>query len=221
MKIHVSHDGEKFGPYEERIARSMYLEGRIARTALVWHEGLADWQPASQVFGEAPSIPPSAVPPPIAMPVSPSRTMAGDAFRAVPPRLHWALVLLFSVITFGIFAIVWFFIQASWIKKIDPRSQATPYLIGQLVLAVIGAVMGESDAAGVNALGAVLTLGSYVLFYCAYYSMRRSMLDHFNNVEPIGLRLSGFMTFFFSMLYLQHHMTRIADWRTTGTLVPQ
>ncbi|MNO07523.1 hypothetical protein D3C81_2297500 [compost metagenome] len=60
-----------------------------------------------------------------------------------------------------------------------------------------------------------------MLFYCGYYSMRRSMLDYYNSVEPIGLKLSSALLFFFSMLYLQHHMTRIAQWKLGGALRPQ
>ena len=44
------------------------------------------------------------------------------------------------------------------------------------------------------------------------------MLNYYNSVEPINLRLSGVMTFFFNILYLQYHMTRIARWKQTGIL---
>ena len=40
-------------------------------------------------------------------------------------------------------------------------------------------------------------------------------------MEPIGLRLSGALTFFLGVFYLQHHMTRIAKWKETGVLPPQ
>lgn len=231
MKIHVSHDGEKFGPYEEMEARSMYLDGRIANTYLVWHEGPAEWQPASQVFSKTPSLPQVAelqVPASVAEPhrammdtgfvaaSKPDRLTPTGIFWPMPPKLHWALVALFSLLTFGLFAVVWFFVQASWIRKIDPGSKATKYLVGQVVLAIVGGIMSEFPGAGAKAVGGILTLSSYVLFYCAYYSMRRSMLHQFNVVKPMGLKLSGLMTFFFSTLYLQHHMTRIARWRVNG-----
>jgi hypothetical protein len=45
--------------------------------------------------------------------------------------------------------------------------------------------------------------------------MRHSMLEHYNEREPIGLRLSAAMTFFFNVLYFQHHMAR---WKSTGAL---
>ena len=41
--------------------------------------------------------------------------------------------------------------------------------------------------------------------------MRRSMEEHFNGPEPIGLSLSGVMTFFFGIYYFQYHFTRINE----------
>jgi hypothetical protein len=48
------------------------------------------------------------------------RHPAAEYAFPTPPKLHWALVLLFTVLTLGIFLIVWMFIQSSWAKKIDP-----------------------------------------------------------------------------------------------------
>ena len=53
------------------------------------------------------------------------------------------------------------------------------------------------------------------------FSMRSSIQTYYNTTEPIGLRLSGVMTFFFSIYYFQYHFTRIADWKRTGVLRPQ
>lgn len=64
----------------------------------------------------------------------------------------------------------------------------------------------------------LFTLGSYVAFYFGAYSIRRSMLDHYNKVEPMQLKLSAAMVFFFSTFYLQYHMTRLARWKASGTV---
>jgi len=48
--------------------------------------------------------------------------------------------------------------------------------------------------------------------------MRRSLLNYYNTVEPIGLQLSPVMTFFFALFYFQYHFTRIANWKRTGVL---
>ncbi len=135
-----------------------------------------------------------------------------------PPKLHWALVLLFTVLTFGIFMVVWMFIQSSWIKKIDPTSNATTQFIAYLVLFVASQMLGESASDGLQGLGLLLVIGSYIAFYFGAYSIRRSMLAHYNKVEPMQLKLSSAMTFFFSTFYLQYHMTRIARWKAGGTL---
>lgn len=237
MDIHVNRNGEAFGPYEESEARSLYARGNIATTDMVWREGMAEWQTALQLFGArtAQSAPPPVAPPPLfpphqvppapgyAAPPSSYGQQSSVSQENLPPKLHWALVLLFTVLTFGIFALVWQFFQSTWIRRsIDPRSNATLYLFGAVALAILGGVLEAflvlKNSPGLDLLLQVL---SYVLFYCGYYSMRRSMLDHYNSVESIGLRLSGAMTFFFSILYLQYHMTRIAKWKQTGHIDPQ
>jgi hypothetical protein len=55
----------------------------------------------------------------------------------------------------------------------------------------------------------------------AVFQMRSSIENYYNTVEPINLRLSGVMTFFFAVYYFQHHFSRIANWKRTGYLQPQ
>ena len=146
----------------------------------------------------------------------------------MPPDLHWALVWLLSAIT-GIFGLIWYFMQAGYVKKIDPTSKARMYLVFGL-LAILAQVVGMfvifgAAAAGSSSgatLGIVLALvlwaATMVFMLSAVFGMRRSLIDYFNTVEPIGLRLSGVMTFFFNMLYFQYHLSRIAQWKKTGVL---
>jgi hypothetical protein len=51
--------------------------------------------------------------------------------------------------------------------------------------------------------------------------MRSDVEEYYNGAEPINLQLSGVMTFFFAIFYLQHHFSRIAQWKKTGILAPQ
>jgi hypothetical protein len=60
-------------------------------------------------------------------------------------------------------------------------------------------------------LGIPIGLFSFVLIELAFFDMRRSMEEHFNGPEPIGLSLSGVMTFFFGPFYFQYHMSRINE----------
>jgi drug/metabolite transporter (DMT)-like permease len=70
-------------------------------------------------------------------------------------------------------------------------------------------------------LGTLVSLcGSGVWIY-GFFQIRASLLNYYNTVENIGLKLSPIMTFFFGVFYFQHHFTRIADWKDGKPLVPQ
>ena len=154
---------------------------------------------------------------PLSSPGAQRYQAAGANFPA-PPKLHWALVLLFTIFTLGIFMLVWIFIQSSWAKKINPESNATTQFIAYVVLIVVGQILVEATTGGLKALGLLVMLGSYVVFYFGAYSIRRTMLDHYNHVEPMQLKLSAAMVFLCSCFYLQYHMTRIARWKAGASL---
>ena len=155
------------------------------------------------------------------------------------------MVLLITFFTSGLFLTIWVFIQANWIKSIDPASRAIRDLVIAIFLPLIGfIVFGVMLAIGVGAAGiansgfehmslaAVGSLSFGLLILCglgtvgfifhikAVFGMRDSMLRYYNSTEPINLQLSAVMTFFFNTLYLQYHMSRIADWKRTGYLRP-
>lgn len=234
-QFHINRDGTSFGIFDEAEARALFAQSTIRPTDLVWCDGMAGWLPASEGFGPAiapplPTVPlATAADPRYAAPFSgfdataPS-TVAETTQVPMPPKLHWGLVLLFTLLTVGLFAVVWVFRQAIWAKKIDPTSRAVWFYAGYIVLAVIANVITPSPdeaSLGLALLRLVCSLGGLVLVCCGSFSVRRSMVDYFTTVEPIGLRMSGAMTFFFNTLYLQHHMTRIAKWKETGVLTPQ
>jgi len=167
---------------------------------------------------------------------------------AVPPSMHWFVLLLLGTLTFGILMYIWFFVQAGFVKKIDPRSKAglwfALYLL--MALATLGAFgytiyelhidfsemkNPEYVQLVANAFYAYLQTNMALLLTCSIaaplsfifllvgiFGMRSSIQRYYNNVEPIGLRLSGVMTFFFNILYFQYHFRRIARWKETGQL---
>ena len=64
-------------------------------------------------------------------------------------------------------------------------------------------------------------IAGIVLHLIGIFRMRSSLQNYYNTVEPINLRLSGVMTFFFAVFYFQYHFSRIANWKRTGYLEPQ
>jgi hypothetical protein len=222
---HVSRNGRTLGVYPEADARDYYAQGRIGPADLVWREGMPAWLAASQVFGPAPfAAEPVAAP----MPAAPAFTqvastgasLADPAAVPPPPRLHWALVLLFTLLTFGIFYVVWMFVQAAWVRRIDPASNAVTLLVVYVVLVLLGEAIAGASQKDSNeaAVGGLLVLAGSVVSVVAMFSMRRSMVAYFTGVVPIALRLSGALTFFVGVFYLQYHMTRISRWKASGVL---
>lgn len=151
---------------------------------------------------------------PFTRPVPQHGVVNGRSFPA-PPKLHWALVVLFTILTVGFFLIAWTFIQSSWARKIDPRSNATAMFIAYLLIFVFSQML-EASGPNLKSIGVMFLLASYAVFYVGTYSIRRSMLNHYNSVEPMPLKLSAALTFLLSTLYLQYHMTRIAKWKASG-----
>jgi len=145
-----------------------------------------------------------------------------------PPDMHWALVLVIGMFT-GFFTLFWLYREVSFVKKIDPSSKAMQMfimgfggMIGYFVLALGMLAFDNNTMRAVFGLvGFVLMIGAFVCIVMGYFQMRDSIQRYYTTVEPIGLRLSGVMTFFFNIYYFQYHFSRIIKWKTTGVLDPQ
>lgn len=158
----------------------------------------------------------------------------------IPPDLQWGLVLLLGIVTCGMFNLVWIFIEAAFVKKIKPESSHLKLIITGMAIqfgsifvfyALAIALAAASAARGSHeppaALGFLFVfywlglLGGWVVNIIGNFKLRDAMVEYYNTVEPINLRMSGVMTFFFNILYFQYHLSRIAAWKKTGYLVPQ
>jgi hypothetical protein len=207
----VARGGQQYGPYTLDQLRDYFNQGSVQSTDLVWSPGMTTWRPVSDVLTPA-AAPGAPLPPtaeaPQALPVSsPSVPPSGEvAAYPKPPSLHWALVLLFAVLTCGIFSLVWMFIQAWWVRRIDPTCKALFVLaVGiplQFIVDLGGVIAGVGN--GREFLHFIALLIGAVTTVWSYLWMRSAIEDRFD------LDLSGVMTFFFSVLYLQYHMSRIA-----------
>jgi uncharacterized membrane protein len=128
-----------------------------------------------------------------------------------PPNLHWGLVLLFEVLTCGLFNAVWGIVLGVWMRKVLPESKAVYYYgawAGCLVVIFFSSFIAAQQHTD-NPLTTVLQLVSIVLSLVARYSLRSSLEEHYNTAEPMGLALSGVMTFFFDVIYFQYHINDI------------
>ena len=130
-----------------------------------------------------------------------------------PPNLHWGLVLLFSVLTCGVFILVWEIVLAFWVKKVDPESKSVFYY-GGAVLVVLGifvsAFLHGMNPSTPDSTG-IIKLVYYVTVLFARFNLKSALEKHYNGPEPMGLYLHGVMTFFFGGLYFQYHVNDIVQ----------
>ena len=173
----VARGEERYGPYTFDQLREYAKSGAVQPADLVWTPGMAAWSRVRELLGEK---------------------------DPKPPSLHWAIVLVLAIVTWGFFALVWMFVHAVWIRRIDPASKALYVLSGGLALVlVVGFGLGVTgvDSAPIELLA---QLGWTIAALVAYFDMRAAIEARYS------VELSGIMTFFFNVLYLQYHLRRIA-----------
>jgi uncharacterized protein DUF4339 len=252
MKYYIQRQLNEYGPYTLADLQRYVAQGSIQLTDLTRSEGMTDWVPVSQVIGNIPAPQPAAV---IPMPGS-AMAGAGNVYGSagavyagpgqvpggvpvygapvvpglIPPDFHWALVLLVNFFC-NIFQIVWLFIEAGFVKKIDSESKGIAFLAGSLVTEIVAVIAlftsigmspdRQDPSPTVFVPFILIALAGVVLHFIGVFQMRSSLENYYNTVEPINLRLSGVMTFFFAVYYFQYHFSRIANWKRTGYLEPQ
>jgi hypothetical protein len=194
--------------------------GHVVASDLVYSDGMTEWVPVSQVLGNIP-IPGTAT---AGLETVPVPTVP------LPPNLPWPVLLVcylsyvpipfFKLISF--LPVIWAFFQANWARKLSGKNTALVLVSMNLAglfsgafLAGIGAVV---HTAGLAAFGGLLILAGAICLIAAAFSITGAMEEYYNTVENIGLNLSGAMTFFFNVIYIQYHVNRIARMKQSGEI---
>ena len=202
MNYFISRDGQTYGPYTLAELQRYTASGEVSLSDLATSDGLTEPVPVAQIIGTI--VAPTAFNASV-RPISEANTYPD------PPNLHWGLVLLFGIISCGLFSVVWDIVQAAWLKRIEPESKALYIYIGGAV--TLGLIFVASVLAGINhttnGSTGLLQIVYYVVLLVARFSFRNSMEKHFNGPEPMALMLSGAMTFFFGGIYFQYHINDI------------
>lgn len=201
MNYFIIRDSQQYGPYTLADLQRYAASGEILLTDLARSEGMSEPLPVSQIIGTipVPQAPMLGTPPLIA-------TQYPD-----PPNLHWALVLLFGVITCGLFITAWDIVQGVWMKQVAPQSKAIYYYAAcvAILLLVFALSFSAAHQHTQNPLVGLLNLVNVVVILIGRFSLKHSLEEHFNSAEPMGLLLSGVMTFFFGAIYFQYHLNDI------------
>jgi hypothetical protein len=222
MQYQVSRNGQMYGPYTLEDLQRYVASGHILYTDLAKSEETAEWLPVSQILGASPASPAPGYPPPV---YAPPHAYAQPAAGAYPdaPNLNWLFELLLGFLTCVLFVIVWNLVIASWAKRVQPASKALMYYIIATGLMVInfGGSYGNVVAtihhqhAHQSILGGLIGLVTWVMRLIARFTLRDTLEKHYNTAEPLGLRLSAVMTFFFGGIYFQYKLNRINEVKET------
>jgi hypothetical protein len=220
MKYHVSRNGQVYGPYTIEDLQRYVASGNVLPTDLAKSEEMAEWVPVAQILGIAPAAQPA-----YQNPLAPAYPASNVALYPDAPNLHWGLVLLFAFFTCTLFMWVWNLVVATWLKRVQPNSRAIFYYATATVLVFVQIIVGTHTRVQIfepgthwwvtyytaHPLRNVLSIVVWVVRLLARFTMRSELEQHFNGPEPVGLSLSGVMTFFFGGLYFQYHLTRINE----------
>lgn len=212
MQYQVSRNGQMYGPYTLEDLQRYVASGHILPTDLAKSEDMPEWLPVSQVL-----VMPSAYAAPTTY-GQPSAVAYPDS-----PNLNWALELLLGFLTCILFVIAWNLVIAAWAKRVQPASNALMYYIIATVLMVLnfGGSYGSVLAAmhhqphQQSLLGGFIAIATWVIRLIARFTLRDTLEQHYNGPEPLGLRLSAVMTFFFGGIYFQYKLNRINEIKET------
>jgi hypothetical protein len=148
-----------------------------------------------------------------------------------PPNVHWAVLLgaLFAVAVLACLLLpksywtlvsnlafdAWAIYLCLWIRKLEPGAMSIFFCATYVALQLSFSVPGDPvpPNKGITIFVATLALLCLALWLVTIYAIRAELHFHYNEREPIGLYLSGVMTFFFSFLYFQYHLHKIAQLR--------
>ena len=229
MNYHVIRDDQEFGPYSLADLQQYVAQGSILPTDHARSEGMEQTVEVQQIIGNipVPAAPASQnygqVPGYTAGYTGSPESPATAPPVGLPPGLHWVIVLVLTGVTFGVFAWVWMFVEASYVKKIRPQSKALVYyaiaLAGLLIGSFIAGMLQETMPDASKILGGLSQLSFIVLLQVGHFSLKSSLEEYYTRVENIHLHLSGPMTFFFNTIYFQYHLSEIRRWKQTARLI--
>lgn len=275
MMYYLTRGGTRYGPYSVEDVRRYLESGNISPSDRMEPEGGGAPLTAEQLVGP-PGTQPSpemSIPPHTATPASdarpgmgnfqpaqpvgtpgygpayPMQTMASAMPPGVPPPpgMDWWLLLILSVVTCSLFGYIWAIVQSRWVKKLDPGSRATLYLLLPLllipiifVIAIGISIVGEVNAGGKDVVAGVmmipvilLSIGAAIANIAAFVSMSGSLsaaTAHWGaaRIDLGGVFLAvvvvGWMTsllFFIAPVWIQYRLDEVRRIQAWGGVRPQ
>ena len=210
-EFRVSRGGSEFGPYTEAQLREYLASGNIVEGDLVRSPEMKKWLPLKRVLPRLDKAREDA-----ALQVARMAALRNDL--PSPPDIPWGIALAIEIFTEFSFFVAWDIVQALWLYRVQKSSRALWYYGVAVALLLANLPTIYSGMTHFKLLGligstrsTVLTIAVIVVRIAGHFSMRKSLLEHFNVVEPVGLRLRWLWTLVLGGLYFQYHFNRINE----------
>ena len=125
----------------------------------------------------------------------------------LPPRWHWAIVLVLGIVTVGIFLDIWLIVQAVWVRKHDPSNRALQLTIVSIIVSVLAEILNSLHATvQVTAAAFVISL---ILALIPTFMVRDALAAYLSRAWGRPVYLGSFLTLILGPIYLQYHMNRL------------
>jgi hypothetical protein len=210
-EFRVSRGGNEFGPYTEAQVREYLASGNIVESDLVRSEEMKKWLSLKRVMPRLDKAAEEAA-------LQAARMAALRNDLPSPPDIPWWIALILEIFTEFSFFVAWDIVQAVWLYRVQKNSRALWYYGAAVLLLLANLHAIYSGMTHFKVLGLVgstrstaLTVAAIVVRIAGHFSMRKSLLEHFNVTEPVGLRLRWLWTLIFGGLYFQYHFNRINE----------
>ena len=136
--------------------------------------------------------------------------------QAFPRFSTWGVFLL-TFVTVGLYPVYWLYTRTRILNRVLPSN---PVPVGLAVAAVIALLASAAasflngmypDHSGVGAMSSVINIVSGIVNLVWVFMFRNRLNQHFVPHEGDRYRLSGVLTFFFTVLYLQYKLNQLID----------
>jgi hypothetical protein len=206
MEYFVKRGDQRFGPYSLSDLQHYVQSGDVTLEDWTQSEGMADWVRVSDVMGNIPAM---------AVPGGGTVAIASETqLVALPPNLHWSIVLILGLITRQLFNLVWALLQGNWARKLSGDNK--PLVLVAMYPAGMVAGLLTIVLFRLSALGGLFIIAGAITYLVGVFSIKAAMEEYYNSTENIGLQMSSVITFFFSTVYIQYKINAIARWKKTG-----
>jgi hypothetical protein len=210
MQYFVQRGDQKFGPYTLAELQRYVQSGNITVEDLAQSEGMTAWAPVSQILGNIPATAVSSAG--AAAAVEPAPELVSLA-----PNLHWGIVLVLDIVTRQLFNMIWALVLANWARKLINNNKPL-VLVAMYPAGIIAGTLVIMTGSSLAPIGSVFILAGVIIYLVGIFSIKSAMEEYYNWNEKMGLQMSGAMTFFFSTIYIQYQVNRIARWKKTGVV---